>query len=133
MGEKLKKHDFTVLLQGTSGGKSKISHYFSQNPDEKSILVGLLDAWRDEAKVLKNADTLVIAKIPFDPPTDPQFLAKTVGMSNSFELYSKPIVLSRLNTLISNALAINPNIKIICSDERLETTEWGKFIKKNLA
>lgn len=108
-----------------------MKHYFLGNP-EKSILIGLIDSWRDEAEILENVDTIIIAKIPFDPPTDPYFLAKTIGMSNSFELYSKPIVISRLNTLVGNARSLNKNIKIICTDDRISTTEWGKFMKKNI-
>lgn len=108
-----------------------MKHYFSQDT-EKAILVGLIDSWRDEFDILEKVDSVIIAKIPFDPPTDPYFLAKTIGIGNSFELYSKPIVLSRLNTLIGNIKTANPNAKIICADDRVETTEWGKFMKKNL-
>lgn len=108
-----------------------MKHYFGES-GKSTVLIGLIDSWRDEGDLLKMADTVIIAKIPFDPPTDPYFLAKTIGMSNSFEIYSKPLVLSRLNTLIGNALSANPHIKISCTDERIVTTEWGKFMKENL-
>ncbi len=70
-----------------------MKHYFLKENEKKSVLIGLIDTWRDESKILEKSDSIVIAKIPFDPPTDPHFLAKTIGMNNSFEIYSKPIVL----------------------------------------
>ena len=119
-------------MQGISGGKAKMKHYFLEKNEEKSILIGLIDTWRDEHEILEKLDSIIIAKITFDPPTDPYFLAKTNGMPNSFERYSKPIVLAKLNSLIANIRALNKNTKILCTDTRIETTEWGKFIKKNL-
>ena len=132
IGNQISNQDFHLLMQGISGGKAKMKHYFLKENEKKSILIGLLDTWRDEHEILQYLDTVIIAKIPFDPPTDPYFLAKTNGMSNSFERYSKPIVLAKLNSLIANIRVLNKNAKILCTDARIETTEWGKFIKKNL-
>jgi hypothetical protein len=71
-----------------------------QKNTEKTILVGVIDTWRDEYLLWKSARDIIIARLPFDPPTDPYFLARTVGMSNNFSEYSQPIVTIRLNTLI---------------------------------
>lgn len=132
LGKKFENSSHQILLQGTSGGKAKMRHYFLKNPNEKSVLIGLIDSWNDEIGLFEYTDAMIIAKVPFDPPTDMHFLAKTVGMKNSFENYSKPIVLSRLNNLIGNAITANKNIKIFCCDERIQKTEWGKFLEKNL-
>lgn len=130
LGGALKTRAEVVLLQGTSGGKSKMKHYFLEH--STSILIGLIDSWRDEADIFPYLDRVIIAKIPFDPPTDPYFLAKTNGMPHSFDHYSKPIVLSRLNTLIGDIHTKNPHTTIICSDERIHTTIWGNCMKENL-
>lgn len=122
---------YRPLMQGVSGGKSKMKHYFLEGT-ERQVLIGLIDSWKDTFDIFDTIDTLIIAKVPFDPPTDPYFLAKTQGMSHSFEKYSKPIVLSKLNTLIGNYITSNPNGRVICSDDRIHTTEWGKFLRENL-
>lgn len=44
IGARAKNICKNILLQGTSGGKSKMKHYFLEN-SEKSILVGLIDSW----------------------------------------------------------------------------------------
>jgi len=48
----------------------------------------------------KVAKQVILSKVPFDPPTDPYFLAKTSGISDNFTLYSEPLALIRLNLLI---------------------------------
>lgn len=122
---------YQPILQGTSGGRAKMQHYFLSK-EGTSVMIGLIDTWKDMFDILKNTDKLVIAKIPFDPPTDPYFMAKTQGMSNNFEQYSKPITLSKLNTLIGNYLSTKPDGNILCTDPRINTSEWGKFLKKHL-
>lgn len=99
---------------------------------EPSVLIGLIDSYIDESSFWQDVDTLIIAKIPFDPPTDPYFLARTVGMKNNFEEYSTPIALSTINTLIGRAKSSNKQIDIICSDERIDTVNWGKSLKNKI-
>ncbi len=99
-----------------------------KNNIEKTILVGIIDTWKDEYELWESARSIIIAKLPFDPPTDPYFLARTVGMNNNFAEYSEPIVTIRLNTLIERILASGYNNTIAVSDTRLMETEWGKRI-----
>ena len=97
-----------------------------QNTDEKSLLIGIIDSWIDESELWESVDEVIIAKIPFDPPTDPYFLARTVGMKNNFEEYSTPIALMTINTLIGHIRISNSNTRISCRDERISTMNWGK-------
>lgn len=104
---------------------------FSSNK-EKTILIGIIDTWRDEYTLWASARYIIIAKLPFDPPTDPYFLARTVGMSNNFSEYSEPIVVIRLNTLIERILSSGYTGTIVTADSRLIDTEWGKRIHLEL-
>ena len=99
-----------------------------RNNTEKTVLVGMIDTWKDEYALWESARSIIIAKLPFDPPTDPYFLARTVGMNNNFSEYSEPIVTIRLNTLIGRILASGYTHPIAVSDPRLIETEWGKRI-----
>lgn len=98
----------------------------------KTILVGIIDTWRDEYTLWQSAEHIIIAKLPFDPPTDPYFLARTVGMSNNFSEYSEPIVTIRINTLIERIRTSGHTRQITITDSRLIDTEWGKRIAKEL-
>jgi Rad3-related DNA helicase len=103
-----------------------------KNKIEKTILIGIIDTWRDEYDLWKHSKNIIIAKLPFDPPTDPYFLARTVGMSNNFSEYSEPIVTIRLNTFIERILSSGYSGHIASADSRLIETEWGKRITKEL-
>lgn len=100
---------------------------FSKNID-RTVLIGIIDTWRDEYDLWRVATHIIIAKLPFDPPTDPYFLARTVGMTNNFSEYSEPIVTIRLNTLIDRILTSGYSGHIASADSRLMDSEWGKRI-----
>jgi DNA polymerase III epsilon subunit-like protein len=126
-----KKTGKKVLMQGISGGKGKIMSIFEGDP-ENSIIIGLIDTWRDEYKLWERVKKVIIAKIPFDPPTDPYYLARTVGMKNNFSLYSEPMVIIRMNTLIGRIRSSGFKGKIFCTDNRIQISEWWKWISKEL-
>ncbi|GAB0175082.1 MAG: hypothetical protein HHAS10_09610 [Candidatus Altimarinota bacterium] len=119
-------YDYDIITQSVSGGKSKILHLYKTG--KRVILLGLIDTWKDESEVWKVTETLNVTKIPFDPPNDPIYLAKTVGMSNNFELYSIPMAIDTINTLIGRAKSSNPGIQIFLTDEKVMTMSWGKSI-----
>ncbi|NRH20514.1 hypothetical protein HOO68_00510 [Candidatus Gracilibacteria bacterium] len=130
IGQDLRKvhgKNIEILIQGLSGGKGKMLSIF-KNKTEGTILIGLIDTWRDEYRLWESARSIIIAKLPFDPPTDPYFLARTVGMSNNFSEYSEPIVTIRINTLIERVLSGGFTGSILATDSRLINTEWGKRI-----
>lgn len=102
------------------------------NEIENTILIGLIDTWRDEYDVWEKATSIIIAKVPFDPPTDTYYLARTAGMKNNFSLYSEPMAIIRLNTLIGRIRSSGYTGKIYCEDSRLTLSEWGKNIAQEL-
>lgn len=118
--------DYDFFTQGISGGKSKMLHLFLRS--KKSILLGLIDTWKDESFLWENTNSLSITKIPFDPPNDPYYLARTVGMPNNFEIYSIPMAINTINTLIWRAKSSNSDIAIYLCDEKLKTMSWWKNI-----
>jgi ATP-dependent DNA helicase DinG len=100
---------------------------------EKSVLIGLIDTWQNEYTLWENTDEVIIVKIPFDPPTDPYYLARTVGMKNNFEEYSMPTALSGIESLLTKILMANENITVSLFDERISTTNWGQVFRENIA
>jgi DNA polymerase III epsilon subunit family exonuclease len=126
------KYDIrNIYGQWVSWGKAKMLTLFSY-ASEKSVLIGLIDSWIDASELWIWVDEVIIAKVPFDPPTDPYFLARTVGMKNNFEEYSTPIALATMNTLIGRIHFANEKCRILCIDERLMTMNWGISMRNNL-
>ncbi len=122
--------DHEFLVQGISGWKEKMLYNFQQA--SSAVLVGLIESWRDKSELWKHAWALFIAKVPFDPPSDPYFLVKTKTMQNNFDGYSIPLVIARINTLVGNARLANPDLQVFCSDARLSKSKWGKKVSENL-
>ena len=134
IGKELRKihgKENEILIQWLSWGKWKMLSIF-KNKIEQTILIGIIDTWRDEYSLWTVAKNIIIAKLPFDPPTDPYFLARTVGMSNNFSEYSEPIVTIRLNTLFERIQESCYEWTIIITDSRLTNTEWWKRIMQEL-
>lgn len=127
---KAEKSEYEIFTQGISWWKSKMFQLFKKS--KKAILIWLIDTWKDESFLWEITDTLSITKIPFDPPSDPSYLARTSGMSNNFELYSLPLWINKINTLIGRARSAQPSISIYISDEKLETMTWWRSIVDEL-
>ena len=88
--------------------------------------------WRDTLSLWNHAHNVILAKLPFDPPTDPYFLARTVGMKNNFSLYSEPMIIIKLTTLIERIMSSQSSPKIYCIDNRLTETLWGKNLMNEI-
>lgn len=127
--EDLKKKfsEIKFFTQGLSGGKWKMLSLFREYSGKK-VLLWLIDTWIDESSLWEACDTVILAKIPFDPPTDPYYLARTVWMHNNFEEYSCPIAIGTTNTVLWRIRSANPDTMVYCIDERLLTTLWWKRI-----
>ena len=120
-----------ILTQWLSWWKWKILSLF-QNSNEKSVLIGLLDSYIDESFLWERIDEVFIAKMPFDPPTDAYFLARTVGMKNNFEEYSMPMALSGIESLIIKILLANENIFLMIGSRRCFGERNSKKNSSNL-
>jgi hypothetical protein len=90
------------------------------------VLIGTIDMWREELELWNHAKHIIIAKLPFDPPTDAYFLARTVGMKNNFSLYSEPMLIIKVNTLLARIYSSEYTGMVYCEDSRLTETIWGK-------
>lgn len=131
IGRSLEKTWFKILMQGISWGKGKQLGIFKSNP-EWAILIGTIDMWKEELELWNHAKHIILAKLPFDPPTDAYFLARTVGMKNNFSLYSEPMLIIKVNTLLSRIYSSNYVWVIYCEDTRLTETIWGKELRKEI-
>lgn len=131
IGKSLSTTENKILMQGISWGKGKQLSLFMRDP-KNTILIGTIDTWKDEIELWNHARNIIIAKIPFDPPTDSYFLARTVGMKNNFSLYNEPMSIIKLNTLISRIYSSSYSGEIYCEDKRLINTIWWQEIMQEI-
>lgn len=131
LGHICKSLGYEVLMQWISGWKAKIQSIWHWGKHE-TILIWLLDSWKSEYTLWPHAKNIILAKLPFDPPSDPYFLARTVGMSNNFALYSEPMVIQKINSLIWYAKREWFVWTIYTLDSRLKTSSWWWWVYKEL-
>ncbi len=131
IGKECERMWVKTLMQGISGGKSKMLSLFEKNIED-TVLIWLIDSWRDEYQLWWLARWCIVAKLPFDPPSDPYFLARTVWMSNNFAHYSEPMVIIRINTLVWRIRSAGYDGEIYTLDERLSTSAWWMWVWKEL-
>lgn len=70
--------------------------------------------------------------MPFDPPSDPYYLARTIGMRNNFEEYGCPLAIAKTNTLIGRVHNVNNMAQIYCLDDRISETVWGQKLYREM-
>jgi hypothetical protein len=90
------------------------------------ILICLIDSYIDSHEVWSHADMVVLARVPFDPPTDPYFLVRTAGMVDSFSQYSMPLTYTTLTTLFHRVYSAGYTGQIHIADDRLDISTWGR-------
>lgn len=123
--------EIKVFTQWISGGKWKMLSMYEKY-DWKKILIGLIDSWIDESIIWQKSDTVILGKMPFDPPSDPYYLARTIGMKNNFEEYGCPLAIAKINTLVGRIRNVNEDAPIYCLDERLTETIWWQKLYKEI-
>ncbi len=121
-----------VFCQWISGGKSKIVSLVEKSEKSRIFIIGTCEYWWSDYSILKQVSSLIITKIPFYPPNDTQFLAKTHGMKNSFRDYSLPIAIQWIKTIIRNYILYSGNTNIFITDERLLLSEWWEIARNEI-
>lgn len=126
LAPQLKHQGFNLLAQGISGGRGKIISHFMDEP-ESSALMGTNSFWEGIDLVGDLLNCLVIQKLPFDPPEDPIFRARSRRFRNEFNDYSLPRAILRFKQgfgrLIRSAQDTGNTIML---DSRLVHKEYGK-------
>ena len=122
----LKKQDITLLAQSMWWSKSKIQNTFIENSDT-SILLGTDSFWEWVDFPWDKLKYLIIHKFPFQVPTDPIFMARSVFFNNSFADYSIPKSIIKLKQWFWRLIRSKDDKWIvILFDDRIYSSDWWK-------
>ncbi|MGL5830554.1 MAG: helicase C-terminal domain-containing protein [Candidatus Altimarinota bacterium] len=126
LAPKLKHEGFNLLAQGISGGRGKIISHFMDEP-ESSALMGTNSFWEGIDLVGDLLNCLIIQKLPFDPPEDPIFRARSRRFRNEFNDYSLPRAILRFKQGFGRLIRSSQDTgNTIMLDSRLVHKEYGK-------
>ena len=125
----LKDKGIEVLGQGVSGGRMKIIEKFRRNP--RHVILGTSSFWEGVDIPGESLSCLIIAKLPFEVPSEPVFKARSEEYDNSFVDYALPQAVMRFKQGFGRLIRSKSDKGVvIVLDRRIETAEYGlKFLE----
>lgn len=126
----LAQHDILVLAHG-DGPRHRLLEQFKSNP--KTVLLGTRSFWEGVDVVGDALSLLIIAKLPFEVPTDPVFAARSEGFDDPFGQYAVPQSILRLKQGFGRLIRSKQDRGVVVAlDRRLVSKSYGKQFLRSL-
>lgn len=124
---KLKSAGVELIAQWFAGGKNKHLENFLAHP-KSSILIWTDSFWQWVDIPWDDLQYLVIHKLPFSPPSDPVFMARSALFANGFHDYAIPKTGIKLRQWLGRLIRSHSDTgMILFLDERVLTMKWWKY------
>lgn len=136
LSELLEEERYMLFAQGiSSGSRHRLQKNFQSF--ENSILLGTNSFWEGVDIPGEDLQAIVIARLPFEPPGNPVYLAKEEQLTNSgknpFMDYSLPKAILRFKQGFGRLIRREDDTGIIfICDDRILTKAYGKYFINSL-
>ncbi|MFC1632595.1 helicase C-terminal domain-containing protein [Patescibacteria group bacterium] len=127
----LQEAGINVVGQGVTGGKGKVlSKFLSAEP---GVLLATGNLWEELDIPGEDLSALVIAKMPFEVPSDPVYAAREKEYDNRFMDFAIPQAILKFKQGVQRLLR-HPDDRgvIIIMDKRVESEEYGLAFQRSL-
>jgi len=132
LAPELKNQGITILAQNMSGGRNKIIELFKKNP-ENSIIFGTNSFWEGVDIKGEALNTVIIQKLPFDPPNDPIHSARGELFDNPFNDYQVPRAILRFKQGFGRLIrSAKDKGRVIVLDSRVLKKSYGETFISSL-
>ncbi|MEM7331562.1 MAG: helicase C-terminal domain-containing protein, partial [Chloroflexota bacterium] len=123
----LAKAGISTLAQKQGSSRQQLLEQFKR-PDSKSVLLGTKSFWEGVDVPGDALQAVLIAKIPFDVPSDPVFAARSETFESSFFEYSIPEAVLRFRQGFGrlNRRGTDEGVVIVL-DKRILTKRYGQM------
>ena len=130
----LLKEDIPLLAQGIEGSRSDIMRRFI---DKRAVLLGTDSFWEGIDAPGEALEILIVAKLPFDVPTEPLVEARTERIENEggnpFLEYSVPEAAIKLRQGTGRLIRSTTDIgAVLICDTRVINARWGEIFRDSL-
>lgn len=117
----------TTLAQSSGSSRQQLLDQFKQ-PDSHAVLLGTRSFWEGVDVPGEALQAVMIAKLPFDVPSDPIFAARSETFDNAFFEYSVPEAVLRFRQGFGrlNRRQTDEGVVIIL-DKRVITKRYGQM------
>jgi DNA polymerase-3 subunit epsilon/ATP-dependent DNA helicase DinG len=120
----LEQEGILVLAQGVDGSPKQLLAAFKANP--QTVLLGTASFWEGIDVVGDALSVLVIAKLPFNVPTEPVFAARSQLLDDPFNEYAVPQAAIRFRQGFGRLIrSKNDRGVVVIFDKRIQTKRYG--------
>jgi len=120
----LEEEGILVLGHGIDGSPKQLQATFKENPE--IVLLGTASFWEGIDIVGDALSVLVIARLPFNVPTDPVFAARSELFDDPFNQYTIPQAAIRFKQGFGRLIrSKNDRGVLVILDKRLQTKRYG--------
>ncbi len=130
--EPLSRAGITLLAQGSSSSRQQMMEQFKR-PDARVVLLGTRSFWEGVDVPGVALQAVVIAKLPFDVPSDPIFAARSETFENSFFEYAIPEAVLRFRQGFGRLIRRQDDEGVVVIlDKRVLTKRYGRLFLEAL-
>ena len=120
-----------LLVQGNDGSPDRILQRFRENPE--SIILGTASFWEGVDLAGDSLQALVVARLPFNVPTEPVFEARSELYDNAFIEYALPQAVLRLRQGFGRLIRTKTDRGVaIILDKRVISRRYGSLFIRSL-
>ncbi len=122
----------TTLAQSSGASRQQLLAQFKQ-PDSRAVLLGTRSFWEGVDVPGPALQAVLIAKLPFDVPSDPIFAARSETFDNAFFEYSVPEAVLRFRQGFGRLIRRQDDEGVVVIlDKRVLTKRYGRFFLEAL-
>ncbi len=120
----LEEEGILVLGQGVDGSPKQLQAALKANPE--TVVLGAASFWEGIDVVGEALSVLVIARLPFNVPTEPIFAARSELLDDPFNQYAIPQAAIRFKQGFGRLIrSRNDRGALVIFDKRLQTKSYG--------
>jgi DNA polymerase-3 subunit epsilon/ATP-dependent DNA helicase DinG len=125
--EALTAANIVMLAQTSGGSRQQLLEQFKQ-PGARAVLLGTRSFWEGVDVPGDALQAVLIAKLPFDVPSDPIFAARSETFDNSFFEYSVPEAILRFRQGFGRLIRRGSDQGVVVVlDKRVITKRYGQM------
>ncbi len=129
--ERLSTRGIGVLAQGVDGSPQQLVRRFLENPE--TVLLGTASFWEGVDLAGESLQALLVARLPFNVPTEPVFEARSEQFENAFMQYAVPHAILRLRQGFGRLIRTKTDRgTAVILDSRLVSRRYGRLFVDSL-
>ena len=127
----LEGDDIRILAQGVDGAPRALMEEFLSNP--RSLLLGTSSFWEGVDLPGDSLTLLILARLPFDVPSDPVFSARSEVYEQPFRDYAVPQAILRFRQGFGRLIRTGTDRGVVTVlDRRLSARSYGSLFLRSL-